>query len=360
MGQTIHLTAADGFRFPAYEACPAGAAKGAVVVLQEIFGVNSHIRAVADVYAAQGYLALAPATFHRVKPDAELGYTPGDIAMGRDLKAAVEALPAPGVMPDIAAAIAYATQASTSMKRPAEKIKQINQLYAAAVKRDAQVTFIQTWLLFADGMGDARQAEFPDLLHPNKAGYAKWAAALTPILSTLGFVENEPETFVPEPGFTSLFNGRDLTGWGFKTNTFDGSTRSSDGRYVAHNGKIVVTTPPEGSRIEQMWTTQQFPKDFILKLEFRAGVNADSGIFLRQPQLQCRDYLIAGPYKQLQKYRPQEWNEIVAVVTNGVAYCTCNGEVLEAAYKVPPTGPIGLEGDHGQMEYRRLQLRELP
>ena len=249
---------------------------------------------------------------------------------------------------------------STSMKRPAEKIKQINQLYAAAVKGDAQVTFIQTWLLFADGNGDARQAEFPDLLHPNKAGYAKWAAALTPILSTLGFVENEPETFVPEPGFTSLFNGRDLTGWGFKTNTFDGSTRSSDGRYVAHNGKIVVTTPPEGSRIEQMWTTQQFPKDFILKLEFRAGVNADSGIFLRQPQLQCRDYLIAGPYKQLQKYRPQEWNEIVAVVTNGVAYCTCNGEVLEAAYKVPPTGPIGLEGDHGQMEYRRLQLRELP
>ena len=116
MGQTIHLTAADGFRFPAYEACPAGAAKGAVVVLQEIFGVNSHIRAAADVYAAQGYLALAPATFHRVKPDAELGYTPGDIAMGRDLKAAVEALPAPGVMPDIAAAIAYATQASNGGK----------------------------------------------------------------------------------------------------------------------------------------------------------------------------------------------------------------------------------------------------
>jgi hypothetical protein len=47
-------------------------------------------------------------------------------------------------------------------------------------------------------------------------------------------------------------------------------------------------------------------------------------------------------------------------VTNSVAYCTCNGEVLEAAMKVPATGPIGLEGDRGQMEYRRIRLHELP
>lgn len=110
MGQFIQLTAADGFVFPAYEARPAGSPKGAVVVLQEIFGVNSHIRAVVDGYAAQGYLALAPATFHRVKADVELGYGPDDIAAGRELKAAVEGLPAPGVLPDIAAAVAHATQ----------------------------------------------------------------------------------------------------------------------------------------------------------------------------------------------------------------------------------------------------------
>lgn len=111
MGQSIRLTAADGFVFPAYEAVPAGAPRGAVVVLQEIFGVNSHIRAVVDGYAAQGYLALAPATFHRVKPDVELGYGPDDIAMGRELKATVEGLPAPGVLPDIAAALAHAARA---------------------------------------------------------------------------------------------------------------------------------------------------------------------------------------------------------------------------------------------------------
>ena len=110
MAHWIELTAAEGFKFPAYEARPTGRAKGAVVVLQEIFGVNAHIRSVADGFAALGFLAVAPATFHRVKPDVELGYTPDDIAAGVALKAAVEALPAPGVMQDIQAAIDYAAK----------------------------------------------------------------------------------------------------------------------------------------------------------------------------------------------------------------------------------------------------------
>jgi lysophospholipase L1-like esterase len=251
---------------------------------------------------------------------------------------------------------------SATKKRPAEQIKRINRLYAELVKGDAQVIPIDTWLLFADPSGDAKPEEFPDLLHPNQLGYAKWAAALRPILATLGFLENEPDNFTPEPGFISLFNGRDLTGWGWHTNqvVFDGRTTSTDGRYLATNGRVVVKTPPEGSRVEQMWTTREFGKDFVLKLEFRAGVNADSGIFIRLPQLQCRDYPLAGPYKQLKNYKPQDWNEIVVTVKGDTAHCTCNGEVLEAALKVPPSGPIGLEGDRGQMEYRRIRLRELP
>ncbi|WP_296447208.1 dienelactone hydrolase family protein [Rhodoferax sp. UBA5149] len=108
MGNFIDLTAADGFKFPVYVARPAGPAKGAVVVLQEIFGVNAHIRAVADGYAAQGYLALAPATFHRVKPGVDIGYGADDIAAGVALKAAVEALPPPGVLQDIQAVIDFA------------------------------------------------------------------------------------------------------------------------------------------------------------------------------------------------------------------------------------------------------------
>ena len=112
MGQWIDLTSADGFTLPAWEARPDGAPRGAVVVLQEIFGVNAHIRAVADRLAARGYLAVAPATFARVRPGVDLGYGDEDMRTGRELKAAVEALPAPGVMQDIQAAIDHAAQAS--------------------------------------------------------------------------------------------------------------------------------------------------------------------------------------------------------------------------------------------------------
>ena len=112
MGQMIELQAADGTVVPAYEARPAGTPKGAVVVIQEIFGVNSHIRSVADGYAAEGYLAVAPAAFHRVKPGVELGYSEADMGEGFGLKTAVEALPAPGVLQDIQAAIAHAAKVS--------------------------------------------------------------------------------------------------------------------------------------------------------------------------------------------------------------------------------------------------------
>src|SRR5579862_411248 len=154
-----------------------------------------------------------------------------------------------------------------------------------------------------------------------------------------------------------LFNSKDLTGWGYKSGEkFDGKTDSDDKRYSAKDGMIVVNA---GKGIKQLWTTRKFPKDFELRLEFRAEVNADSGLFVRGPQLQVRDYLVAGPYKKLQKYKPQDWNEIVVVVKGQVAHCTCNGEVLEAAFKVPATGGIGLEADRGQMEYRNLRLKEL-
>lgn len=111
MGQFVELTATDGTRFPAYVASPSGTPKAGLVVLQEIFGVNPHIRSVADGYAADGYFVVAPSTFHRVEPGVELGYTEGDMTRGFALKTAVEALPPPGVMPDIQAAIDHAAQA---------------------------------------------------------------------------------------------------------------------------------------------------------------------------------------------------------------------------------------------------------
>lgn len=272
---------------------------------------------------------------------------------------------------------------SSSKKRSAEDIREVNRLTAEAMRGHTQVTVLDTWTLFANEQGDARPEEFPDLLHPNKAGYARWADALRPVLATLGFVETEADDFVIEPGYRSLFNGKDLTGWGFRASTeqerkaaerrrrnpkapawplvekdihFDGQEQSSDGRYQVVNGRLVVTTPTEGRRIQQLWTTESFDQDFVLKLEFRATPNADSGVFIRGRQLQCRDYRLAGPFKNLKRYRPQDWNELVIRVSGTIAHCSCNGEVLEASFEVPASGPIGLEGDRGQMEYRRIRV----
>ena len=83
MGDFQTLMARDGHQFGAWLAAPHGAARGAVVVLQEIFGLNSHIRAVTDRFAADGYLAIAPSLFDRVRRDLELGYTADDVEQGR-------------------------------------------------------------------------------------------------------------------------------------------------------------------------------------------------------------------------------------------------------------------------------------
>jgi carboxymethylenebutenolidase len=106
MSQHIELAAADGHRFGAYVATPAqGKPRGAIVVVQEIFGVNPHIRAVADGYAAEGYLAIAPALFDRVERGLEIGYDEADVKRGMALKAAS---PNDKALADIAAAIGHA------------------------------------------------------------------------------------------------------------------------------------------------------------------------------------------------------------------------------------------------------------
>ena len=103
MGETIQLKAADGFSLSAYLAGPANATKG-VVVVQEIFGVNHHIREVADRFAALGYAVVAPAVFDRAQKGVELGYTQDDVGKGRDIRMK---LSDPDVMKDIEAAAGH-------------------------------------------------------------------------------------------------------------------------------------------------------------------------------------------------------------------------------------------------------------
>jgi carboxymethylenebutenolidase len=108
MGENITLRAADGHSLAAYKAAPQGSPRGGIVVIQEIFGVNGHIRSVCDGFAADGYLAVAPALFDRVQKGVDLGYGADDIAKGRELRGKIGW---DGAMADSAAAIAEAAKA---------------------------------------------------------------------------------------------------------------------------------------------------------------------------------------------------------------------------------------------------------
>ena len=180
------------------------------------------------------------------------------------------------------------------------------------------------------------------------------------------------ENLLDQPtDFDSLFNGKDLTGWGYRNeeqgkfvfDSFKGRNQSNDGRFKVIDGSLTVN-PNNYVELNDpsyitLWTEKEYPNDFILTIEFRAAKNADSGIFIRGIQLQCRDYLVAGPYKDLKNYKAQEWNRIEIVVKGNVALCTCNGELLENALKLPATGSLGLEADRGQVEYRNIRIKEL-
>lgn len=308
--------------------------------------------------------------------DIEVGIEPA--AIGRNFEKILAAIEERS--PEVPIILCRMFPSTADKNRPSETIQAVNALYEDAVRGNPRVTVLDTWTLFADKAGDADPRWFRDLLHLNSDGYDKWASALHPLFATLGFSETEPDPFVPEAGFRSLFNGKDLSGWGARITppppewaakrnvvfvehkedvSFDGKKQSDDGRYEAINGRLVVKTSFAGRHIQQLWTTEEFGYDFVLKLEFRATPKADSGVFIRKKQFQVRDYVLAGPYHDLEKYRPQDWNALVFTVKGGVASVTCNGVLITDDFVVPATGPIGLEGDGGQMEYRRIRLKRL-
>jgi hypothetical protein len=185
-----------------------------------------------------------------------------------------------------------------------------------------------------------------------------------------GFSRAE-DAFVVEPGFKSLFNGKDLTGWRLDKEMLDGKTATADRRYVAKDGVLVITGAGSGQPpMSAIDTVAEFNQDFVLRLEFRASRDANSGIHLRdrefKHQLQVRDYPRAGPYKMLSRYKEGDWNAIEVTVKSdssgkgATALCTCNGEVLEKSLALPAQGTIALQSETNVVEYRRIRIKELP
>ncbi len=186
----------------------------------------------------------------------------------------------------------------------------------------------------------------------------------------------------------------------------EGKTETPDGRMSVENGVIVMHEKDKNGKggIKDLYTVKNFGNDFILKLEFRAAPKADSGVYIRGPQLQVRDYPTVGPYKP-KSFKHGDWNELEIIVrakvavtkvngkaltdadtlsltvkdgqqmaslngksievnkielTNGpAAECKCNGEVIEPAFAVPAKGGIGLQAEVGKFEFRNIRVKEM-
>jgi Domain of Unknown Function (DUF1080) len=213
----------------------------------------------------------------------------------------------------------------------------------------------------------------------------------------------------PEEGFVSLFNGKDLTGWTYKGSkeNLDGKTSTADGRVVVEDGTIVMKEKDVNGKggIKELTTRKVFAKSFHLKLEFNASLKSDSGVYVRGPQLQVRDFIRRNEQRHLKKFVNDGWNtldiivrdnQVITTVDNkligpkdefsvtikkgestaklngkpidaksvqvrkaSVAECLCNGEPLEIMLNIPAKGGIGLQAETGKFAFRRVRVKEL-
>jgi hypothetical protein len=213
----------------------------------------------------------------------------------------------------------------------------------------------------------------------------------------------------PDEGFRTLFNGKDLTGWYYRGSKEDlaGKTSTADERVQVKDGAIVMMEKDKNGKggIKDLYTKEMFGKSFHLKLEFRAGLKADSGVYVRGPQLQVRDYKRRKERPQLKKFKDDDWNTLDIIVRDGVtttsvngrqltdkdtlelkaaggkvtatlngkevdvkavqvrkgavAECLCNGEPLEVMTNIPANGGIGLQAETGKFEFRNVRVKVL-
>jgi len=175
-----------------------------------------------------------------------------------------------------------------------------------------------------------------------------------------------------QEGYVSLFNGKDLSGWEYGSvppvknppprEKLEGKTQSSDGVFFVKDGILVAS----GKKIKALYTAREFNKDFRIKLEFRASADKpkdNSGLFLRGSQLQLdatnEKGSLTGTFRNIKKFNVGGWNEIDVTVTGTAAACLCNGEqVQKKPMKIGTTGPVGLQSEYGQFEFRHIRIKE--
>ena len=155
------------------------------------------------------------------------------------------------------------------------------------------------------------------------------------------------DEFKPEPGFERLDNGKDLTGW----------TGNKDGWSVVDGAIVLDAKKAKGN----IYSEKMHSKNCVIRLQFKATENADSGFFVHGSQLQVRDYPKAGPKQYAKPARPAgEWNDLELDFTDGEAVVKLNGEVIEKAFKAGGNAKqgVGLQKERGDFAFRRIVIKE--
>jgi hypothetical protein len=150
-----------------------------------------------------------------------------------------------------------------------------------------------------------------------------------------------------EEGFVRLDNGKDLSGWAGKL----------DGWSVKEGAIHLDSKLAKGD----IYSEKVHSDNCIIRLQFRAALGADSGIYIFGKQLQCRDYPKAGPANYAKPAKPAgEWNDLEFDITDGVAVVKLNGEVIEKAWKIGTDAKkgIGLQRERGDFDFRFIRIKE--
>jgi hypothetical protein len=158
-------------------------------------------------------------------------------------------------------------------------------------------------------------------------------------LPSLPAADQPKEQPKDETGFVSLFNGKDLTGWRYTSTpkeSLEGKTETPDGRFTVKNGVIVAEAKDKNMKggIKDLYTLKDYNDPFILRMQFKASEKADSGVYVRGPQQQVRDFPRRNEYKHVKNFKTDDWNDLEFVVTPNRVRFLVNGKEIDAKDKL--------------------------
>lgn len=170
--------------------------------------------------------------------------------------------------------------------------------------------------------------------------------------ATLAFVTRvSAGEFKLEPGYTLLFNGKNLDGWKTKTGgeALDGKTEAYKGRFKVVDGSLVIDPKVKGDVVIE--TVQTFGKDAHIKFQFRPDTACNNDFFLRKVKFDIVP-------KQIKNLKVDEWNELEIIASSNKIVYKCNGETVKSIAATPGATPFGIRAEFGGIELRHIRAKE--